>query len=64
MFVRKLYGPANNPIYAKHKPLEEMTEQEYADWWCSIIDWSGVEGLARLHAERTNPPSVPSVRRH
>ncbi len=32
----KLYGLAHNPIYAKHKPFEEMTNQEYADWYVDL----------------------------
>ena len=35
----KLYGLARNPIYAKHTPFEEMTNQEYADWYCGLSDW-------------------------
>ena len=63
MLMPKLYGLAHNPIYAKHKPFGEMTMQEYADWYCGLSNWVGIERFAILNAERRNDQSVPTVLR-
>jgi len=48
-------------------PARHAWEKDYAIWFVTVADRSGIDGLRRFRKERAkenaNPPSVPSVRR-